>query len=321
MLVSQGWNPGSFLGTKNALRDSFPSDADASYVKLALKDDNLGLGAKHDDCREDVQSTGLDNFRDLLGRLNGKQDTKLKKEQNARNDSKRAIYTERRWGVLGFVSGGVLIGDRIQELAKSEELHSPKVSESSCLEDVLPYVSTSDNIPMMGRRLAQKSDEPGDPATQDGKAIINTRDYVKISIHGRSRVKPTVGSGMDILDATKCSIKSEFEASKSLQTRATKKQRKLDRRRRRISNTGKFQNDIVPCPISIAAFHKKLETEHRNEEAGQASSQKTSTPSLGLFRGVNDNRHAVRRRYIQHKQMAMLDSKALNEVSPNRAKF
>jgi Pin2-interacting protein X1 len=119
-MKSQGWEPGQYLGAKDAAHAEFHTAANASHIRVAIKDDNLGLGAKigtgvgHGEC------TGLDAFKNLLGRLNGKDEDELEKEQKSRDDLRRAVYTERRWGSVRFVPGGFLIGDKIQHLIDSE---------------------------------------------------------------------------------------------------------------------------------------------------------------------------------------------------------
>jgi len=122
MLLSQGWTPGTYLGAVDAPHAHLHSDANASHIRVAVKDDNLGLGAKRGSGVSIGECVGLDVFQGLLGRLNGKSEEVLEKEQKSRDDLKRAIYTERRWGALRFVSGGVLVGDKIEKLVEAEKL-------------------------------------------------------------------------------------------------------------------------------------------------------------------------------------------------------
>ena len=75
-----------------------------------MKDDNLGLGAKIRQ-KQSTECTGLDGFKDLLGRLNGKSEDAIDKERKLRNDIKTSLYIERRFGTMRFISGGLLIGD------------------------------------------------------------------------------------------------------------------------------------------------------------------------------------------------------------------
>lgn len=72
-----------------------------------MKDDTLGLGAKRK--RDPLEEpTGLDAFKGLLGRLNGKPDAELEVEQRRRHDSRLAQYVTTRWQAVRFIRGGVL---------------------------------------------------------------------------------------------------------------------------------------------------------------------------------------------------------------------
>ncbi|MCJ1387827.1 telomerase inhibitor [Xylographa bjoerkii] len=165
MLLSQGWTPGTYLGAVDAPHAHLHSNANASHIRVAVKDDNLGLGAKRGSGVNVGECVGLDVFQGLLGRLNGKSEDVLEKEQKSRDDLKRAVYTERRWGALRFVSGGVLVGDKIEKLVEAEKLRlvgnvaqsrSPKPSsklrnETMAVEDVQPSLplnlNSSEGIP------------------------------------------------------------------------------------------------------------------------------------------------------------------------------
>jgi Pin2-interacting protein X1 len=98
ILTAQGWQPGDILGARNAAHAEFHTAANASHIRVIVKDNNLGLGAKRGSGLAEGEYTGLDVFQSLLGRLNGKDEDELSKEQKSREDLKRAIYTERRWG-------------------------------------------------------------------------------------------------------------------------------------------------------------------------------------------------------------------------------
>jgi Pin2-interacting protein X1 len=120
IMKSQGWEPGQYLGAKDANQAEHYTAANASHIRVAIKDDNLGIGAKIGSGVGHGECTGLDAFKNLLGRLNGKDEDELEKEQKSREDLRRAIYTEKRWGSVRFVPGGFLIGDKIQHLIDSE---------------------------------------------------------------------------------------------------------------------------------------------------------------------------------------------------------
>lgn len=56
---------------------------------------------------------GLDVYEALLGRLNGKPEVEVKKEQDQRESVKRSKYIEQKFGTVRFVSAGLLITDEM----------------------------------------------------------------------------------------------------------------------------------------------------------------------------------------------------------------
>lgn len=100
MLEKYGWKPGMGLG-------AMPHKSSNTHIRVSIKDDNLGLGAKSQRSKNpnglDDESAGLDVFQKLLGRLNGKEETISKEVDRQRYD--RIING--KWGVH-FVKGEVL---------------------------------------------------------------------------------------------------------------------------------------------------------------------------------------------------------------------
>ncbi|EGW35595.1 uncharacterized protein SPAPADRAFT_48576 [Spathaspora passalidarum NRRL Y-27907] len=98
-LEKMGWKPGKGLG--------LVQHAMTTHVKVHIKDDNLGLGAKlgkkqkKDDL--DGDCAGLDVFQRILGRLNGKEDQINKELDRQRNEN----IINGKWG-MQFVKGEVL---------------------------------------------------------------------------------------------------------------------------------------------------------------------------------------------------------------------
>lgn len=83
MLEKYGWKPGTGLGT-------MPHKSTNTHIRVSIKDDNLGLGAKTHRSKDpngfDDESAGLDVFQRLLGRLNGKEETISKELDKQRYD-------------------------------------------------------------------------------------------------------------------------------------------------------------------------------------------------------------------------------------------
>lgn len=98
---------------QDAAHSELYTAANASYIRVTLKDDMKGLG--FDKAKED-QVTGLDVFSDLLSRLNGKSEDSIEVEKRARLEVKTHRYVEAKWGPMRFVRGGLLIGDDMKEV-------------------------------------------------------------------------------------------------------------------------------------------------------------------------------------------------------------
>ena len=101
MLEKFGWKPGMGLGM-------IPAESHKSHIKVSIKDDNLGLGAKikrkeRKDEFDNGECAGLDVFQRISGRLNGKEQ-KISDELEKQRVEK--VFTG-RWGVH-FVKGEVL---------------------------------------------------------------------------------------------------------------------------------------------------------------------------------------------------------------------
>ncbi|EON64995.1 hypothetical protein W97_04230 [Coniosporium apollinis CBS 100218] len=118
ILTSQGWTPGQALNP-HAGHAGHYTVANTSHIRIALKDDNLGLGATRGG--RDAETFGLSQLAGLLGRLNGKGEGELRKEEAARRDVQLVGYQERRWGAVRFVSGGFLVGEKAEEEKESED--------------------------------------------------------------------------------------------------------------------------------------------------------------------------------------------------------
>ncbi|KAK8087935.1 Pin2-interacting protein X1 [Apiospora hydei] len=156
ILRSQGWEPGQFLGAQDSSHADLHSAASAAPIRITLKDDTLGLGAKVRQKQSD-ECTGLDVFKDLLGRLNGKSDDTIKKEQTLRSEIKTSAYVERKYGLMRFVKGGLLVGDQMSELLNKEEpVKDEAVKEDPVKEESKDQISLA-QVPTQEDDGASKS--------------------------------------------------------------------------------------------------------------------------------------------------------------------
>ncbi|EHK17566.1 uncharacterized protein TRIVIDRAFT_231883 [Trichoderma virens Gv29-8] len=148
MLRSQGWEPGQLLGAKDAAHSEFHTAANASYIRVSLKDDMKGLG--YSKSKED-EVTGLDIFSDLLSRLNGKSEAEVEEKRQARLEVRMHQYVEQKWGPMRFVRGGLLVGDNMEE-----ENDSSEESESStAADDKIPTATKESKKEKSNKRKAE----------------------------------------------------------------------------------------------------------------------------------------------------------------------
>lgn len=96
-----GWKPGMGLGMR-------PLHSHTSHIKVHIKDDNVGLGAKikrqdRKDEFDNGECAGLDVFQRILGRLNGKE----QEISNELDTQRKESILNGKWGIH-FVKGEVL---------------------------------------------------------------------------------------------------------------------------------------------------------------------------------------------------------------------
>jgi Pin2-interacting protein X1 len=332
-MTSQGWQPGQYLGAKDAKHAEFHTAANASHIRVSIKDDNLGLGAKNGSGVGHGECTGLDAFKNLLGRLNGKDEDELVKEQQSRDDLRRAIYTERRWGSIRFVPGGFLIGDKIQHLIDAEADRIRKIALGDSSD------SASDS-----------SDSPSEEEEDAPAPVEKTKKSKKRKLDAMEKEAPELVA--DKVKKSKKKRKSEASPDSSEETeaalKAAKKQAKKDRKAKEAAEENVGNDDVkerkdrkkekkdkrerkekptsTEEPEKNESRKKKKSKREKDidkvdSSEGSRASTKESTPATpitidtsGRSTPLMGGRHAVRARNIAQKRMASMDVAALNQV-------
>lgn len=246
---------------------------------MVLKDDNLGLGAKglqHDLC------TGLDAFQGLLDSLNGKAKGQATTHEQIYQDTKPAVYEGLGKKGIRFVSGGFLKGREQEERAWHPVKTIVPLSEEQLLDaklsdrPVQSGLACEHSAPQ--RKNSRKKDRPNSTESELDKPVTKS-----VEVH----------SGND------SALDSALEAH-----RKRKADRKLRRRKEKELRRAAQSDvqDFLPTMSSKAPARSPIMTAAINPLDRQAELR------LG-------GRHAIRQKYIRHKKMAMMDSKAMNEVS------
>ena len=324
ILQSHGWTPGESLGASGTAYSDLRSVASVSHIKIALKDDNLGLGAKHDAARASNETTGLDVFQDLLGRLNGRGIIDMNKNRSQRSNLRSSTYIKQRWGNLRFVSGGLLVGDRLTDLAKCEQStlnNSKQTPKQRSENEPLPEA----NKPPKRRSDTSKRKKYKKRKTTEDDRIVKT---IGKEVDWRpKRFQSQRNLSVEPEEYSHTSPKDPFDRSQTDNVR-----RHLDRAERKLKRQAKRdtrhpsklreQSSILPSPDRI-----QLSGSDVGEVAVASHHSPCETNTLArVSQDIGDGRLSVRHRYIHHKKMCMMDHRALNEVcviwpSPRNARW
>lgn len=142
---------------------------------MLLKEDNLGLGAKRG---KQADNFGLAQLADIYGRLNGKSDVQIKKDQDARQDLASKLYVQQKFGNMSFVRGGLLVGDRIEEDEPYQIKQEPfvKVEEEIKAEPIVKEEDMSDAVPKPSKKEEQREERRRLEANVDETASTIKRE-------------------------------------------------------------------------------------------------------------------------------------------------
>lgn len=351
-MTSQGWQPGEHLGLQDAAHAEFHTDANFSHIRVSIKDDNLGLGAKIGSGVGAGECTGLDAFQTLLGRLNGRDEDELEKEMKSREDLKRAIYTEQRWGSIRFVRGGLLVGDKIQPLIEAERERVRKLEEGSSSdssseeesEEEAPVVvekpkkskkrkleETEEAMPELVAIKIKKSKKQK-LEKEGGASAEAVTVKVKSKKHTSDASDEEVTTALKEVKLSKRKSKRDREAQadsedtpaddeeRSRQRKREKKEKKERKREKRekkekARTTG---DDSTKEAKSKSRRDKKKNRKGEDDTGSSRTATKENTPlvaeSSGRSTPLVQGMHAIRARNIAQKRMASMDVAALNQV-------
>lgn len=246
---------------------------------------------------------GLGGLQDLLGRLNGKGEEAVERERRGREDVKRRLWAERRYGPMGFVSGGLLVGDDIVVNGAEPVIKALKrkaSGEGRQVDDGEGAVSEQcrDRSPQKTKRIKKKT------ARKDFEDCLGTQTVINAA-----EVEDLGETGPGDTQA------SQAKAKERQDRRAEKAQRKADRIRRRLERRQRHK-DTSSRKQEIGEIHKPATVEITKEvytvPATAKVGDKNTVPDIPT--SFASSRHAVRQKYIMQKKKIMLDPKALNEV-------
>ncbi|RMJ06752.1 hypothetical protein CDV36_013639 [Fusarium kuroshium] len=328
ILRAQGWQPGQFLGAENAPHSELHTAANASYIRVVLKDDMKGLGFSR--AKED-EVTGLDVFQDLLSRLNGKTEDEVVVDQQARLAVKTHHFVEQRYGPMRFVYGGLLVGDEMKEKV-DEEAKTPKDEDED--EDVVmestPAPKESKKEKKSKKRKAS-DDEDSSSRESDSKSKKRRKEERKLKENDSSadtddaKAKKKDKKSKKDKSRKKSAEVSEEDDSVPSEERSKKRKSKSKDKSRSPEDS---EEDKVKDKKSKKEKKEKKDKKRKKEEATSESSSTVATqestpvpsiPGTGVTTPSGTStprgsRNFVRSRFIAQKRQAVLDTKALNQI-------
>ncbi|TKA71128.1 hypothetical protein B0A55_08212 [Friedmanniomyces simplex] len=351
ILSSQGWKAGDYLGAENASHADHYTAANASHVRVLLREDNLGLGAKVGG-KGNAETFGLSTLSSIFGRLNGKCDVDVEKQQRNLRDAELRTYQTQKHGFMNFVRGGLLVGDKIEAFpdtkiaAQTVDAHGPavvvdtKASKKRKAGKDAPRFETEDGS--KEQRKKRKSTVSDDIPGGVKAASVAAKGGMEERNHRASGPDSTVIDTAPALAETASALASV--AALDDEEKAAKRQRKEQRRAERAAR--KPEEDTPKDEKARMKQEKRARKEERRKrkeekralkatEASSASEPTTTTTTVvttaiptpatsEMTSGVSTptqgapafagGRHAIRQRYIMQKRMASMDPRALNEI-------
>lgn len=321
-MAAQGWAPGSLLGAKNAPHAQFHTEANASHIRVAIKDDTLGLGAKKGSGVGEGECVGLDAFKDILGRLNGKDDGVIMKEREEKEDLKRRLYVDGKYGGMKFVRGGVLVGDKIQDLIDGEkervrlkekkEKKEKKAkeerdeSEKSAKDGASPDVVAVKTKKSKKRKVDQDAASEEDSSSESKKAKKERKEKKKEKKRKAQEAEE------------EAAVSPEDDESLRKKEKRERKEKRREEKRRKQEESGESEKTSKKEKKSKKRKEKEEAEKSSSEDEPSSTKPSASLPTSGTSTPVpapSFGRHAsVRSRFIAQKRAAIMDTASLNQV-------
>ncbi|KAF2454905.1 hypothetical protein BDY21DRAFT_399035 [Lineolata rhizophorae] len=330
ILTAQGWTPGSFLGARDARHAAHYTAGSAAHVRVALRDDNLGLGAE----RKAAENFGLAAFRDVLGRLNGESGVLGEGEVRAKREVGVRLYALGRWGGMRIedevreeeeegVSGGEVVeegegkrkrkrgeeaedadGVRVSKKGKKERRGEPSTKESATKKRKQNKIDEiEDDSKSKRSRKAQKIDDRKARSLDTSDGFVPTEKSSEDG-HMSTKIEPTPAS----IDE-----KAERKLRKQARKEA-KEQKRADKERRRAEKAERKMKGRSASPVKKTAPSSSSEANTNGLDFTIEPTTTTTDATAKPSTRVLGARHFARQRMIQSKRMVGMDPKAMREI-------
>ncbi|KAJ5475065.1 Protein pxr1 [Penicillium diatomitis] len=231
IMSAQGWTPGDRLGAKDAAHAAHLTAASLNHIKVTLKDDTLGLGAR---LSREGQPTGLDAFKGLLGRLNGKSEEELGREQRKRDDVHLARYVALKFPEVRFVRGGLLTQEKLQRLPE------PATQKES--KDATSESDSADNT----ESAPEESSQSKSKSKSKSKEKSKDKSSKKSSKKSRSQSDETDNSSSDKKKKKKSKKRKAEEDDDDTETKSKRRASSPDEKSATVEGTAVSTVSVIP---------------------------------------------------------------------------
>ncbi|KAL5117200.1 telomerase inhibitor [Pleosporales sp. CAS-2024a] len=323
ILASQGWQPGDSLGASDAAHAAHYTAASQSHIRVFLKEDNLGLGAKRGS--ERAENFGLAGLESILGRLNGKE-AEVKKEEERREEIEKRAFVYRKYGMMNFVSGGFLVGDKIKsrDEVKKEKEAEVKVEIKSELESDGPRETDKKT---KRKRKACEDDGANAAGDEDRPNLKRKKKSMDLRHQANKDNSDECSKKKSNKDKTGKKSKKDAKAvtsdaepmSSGLASPGSDPEPVTDKARRKAEKRARKEEKKLKKALKKAAKEARktsAEVEDESSESEHESTPSTWTPTVSAA-GLTFNprgMHAVRQKWIRSKKRATMDAQAMREI-------
>ena len=270
-----------------------------------LRDDNAGLGVQKG--KSNADTFGLATLSGIFGRLNGKSEVEVQKQAETVRDLELQTYQSQKWGLMNFVYGGLLVGDKMEEGERKRlaEHNANFLQSKRKAEDDTPTEATS------SKKRKHDSAKSSDAAS--GSSDESEAESKESNEKQKKRSKKEEAAADSSSETTTKASKKERkekhkkdksgESSEKAQAKEEKRARKEARRKRREEKQAR-----KAAKGKASAQTSRDQSSDSSEDEDAASAPKPTTPSFA------SGRLAVRQRYIMQKRQAGMNPQAMAEI-------
>ncbi|OAL53176.1 hypothetical protein IQ07DRAFT_533885 [Pyrenochaeta sp. DS3sAY3a] len=333
ILTSQGWQQGDALGATDASHAAHYTAASQSHIRVFLKDDNLGLGAKRGSQR--AENFGLAGLESILGRLNGKEE-EVKKEEERREKIEQRAYVYKKLGFMNFVSGGFLVGDKITkspDAGKEPEIKIEIKSEPESDDNGADKTSKKRKRGEQSELEPLKDGAEDEPSLKRKKKSMDLREEAKKDLdRDKSKTKKDKKEKKSKKEKSRKSSSDPEPSTSQLPTPASDPEGLTEKSKRKAEKKVRKEEKKLKKALKKAAkkaAKRNASNESSSESEDEESAPSVSAPSLpttgnstpmlssaGLTFNSSNARgmHAVRQKWIRQKKAATMDAQAMKEI-------